>query len=964
MKARTCRLVWLLLGLAPLGACEDETPPITEPPPIKVDITPDTATLVVGAARPLQAVVNNAANQLVTWRSSDQGIASVNAVGLVTGVAVGHANITAIAQEDTTKRAVAAVTVIEAPSNVAITIESIVQTGTPNPVNASHVVGNIAVTANLNVRAGGVADRVEFLVDSVAIPSCTRSFTGTGAIDVFGTRVPIVCDLNTADHDPATGAAMYANGNHVLTARVLLPNNRVGAIASQNLVFANPNFLVARAVSSRGPANSGESPRSLVRAGLAWQSGSITVTVMPVLFQRASSDSIAQIAVSVSTSGTGVSGIGTCVPTGVSATGLGNALHDQTIAMVDGGGGLAGSNFGTTPNCPATRATLIDADGSNGFAVTFSDTLRLNEGGVEDIEEILTFTINSTTKGTQPGPVCINPGLNNPLTGGTGGANCGTGVGIASPPNRMLTDSAWLHDNLAPRFTSLNIRPDSSVEPFFNTRTFSHQVGRPANDTIIGARTVDYGVGRQGESGNAVFLAGTALDSVTEFSNTNTLAESASRYFFQARVKDALNNTRTGTATTSPYAIASARGETPSNVVQIQKFGVDFTKPELAVASNSPAHNSSTANNTAPGTYTLTRTDPGSGPSGFRARPFTVKAELIAASGAACYDLEAGGTIDCAGTFTSDGTFDLAAGVNGYWKLTWFLTDRAGNATAPASRMRLVDATFPVIGAFTIPIIAGGQSVTFNAALSDNVEVKDYTPFTRYAENGINLLIEESLVPVGSYGPEQLSSQNAGAATIPNFLRSIETSAGGLPTGIVGRATGFDYWLRDLLDNLTGQSFTILSAVISSIGGSGVETSWRGAGRPFSAAVNPVASYQLTSTATNICVDSDGDGCTTPDTRLLTATATGPALTFANPFARLTFYYRHPNTGRLIRINSAAATSADNPLTNTRTWTYSVNFRPPPGFENGTVFNVLSIATDLLGRGLASAFVPFTQVAD
>jgi len=77
-----------------------------------VDVTPATASVAVGATIDLEAVVTPVgASQLVTWSSSDATKASVSATGLVKGIAVGSATITATSKADGTKTDTCAVTV-------------------------------------------------------------------------------------------------------------------------------------------------------------------------------------------------------------------------------------------------------------------------------------------------------------------------------------------------------------------------------------------------------------------------------------------------------------------------------------------------------------------------------------------------------------------------------------------------------------------------------------------------------------------------------------------------------------------------------------------------------------------------------------------------------------------------------------------------------------------------------------
>lgn len=67
-----------------------------KPAPTSVDVSPASASIVVGATQQLTATVSPAeALQTVTWSTSDATKATVNSSGLVTGVAAGSATITA-----------------------------------------------------------------------------------------------------------------------------------------------------------------------------------------------------------------------------------------------------------------------------------------------------------------------------------------------------------------------------------------------------------------------------------------------------------------------------------------------------------------------------------------------------------------------------------------------------------------------------------------------------------------------------------------------------------------------------------------------------------------------------------------------------------------------------------------------------------------------------------------------------
>ena len=77
-----------------------------------VAVSPNTANVGIGSTQQLSATLTpaNATNQSVTWTSSNTAVASVNATGLVTGVAAGTSTIT-VTTADGNKTATAAITV-------------------------------------------------------------------------------------------------------------------------------------------------------------------------------------------------------------------------------------------------------------------------------------------------------------------------------------------------------------------------------------------------------------------------------------------------------------------------------------------------------------------------------------------------------------------------------------------------------------------------------------------------------------------------------------------------------------------------------------------------------------------------------------------------------------------------------------------------------------------------------------
>jgi uncharacterized protein YjdB len=92
-------------------------------PLLGIRVTPQTSQVIVGGTRTLAAsfTPTNATNRNVTWTSSNPAVATVNARGLVTGVALGTTTITATAA-DGGHTAVASVTVVQTVAPTSITI--------------------------------------------------------------------------------------------------------------------------------------------------------------------------------------------------------------------------------------------------------------------------------------------------------------------------------------------------------------------------------------------------------------------------------------------------------------------------------------------------------------------------------------------------------------------------------------------------------------------------------------------------------------------------------------------------------------------------------------------------------------------------------------------------------------------------------------------------------------------------
>jgi hypothetical protein len=967
MKLHRSGLIGLALSLSIVAACEDKTDIVIPPPPdpaLTLNLVPDNLDLFVGGTGQLVAVVSGGAAgtpRTATFTSSNEAVATVDANGLVTGVSPGSAQITARATADNAVADVSNVTVSQDPATVppTVSIKSVTVGNTLTPVPINNVMGQIDITANLDVPQGAQISAVEWLIDDTVV--CRQTFS-TGSADLAANadeaqaQVELVCSVNTAEFDAGTGVATFLNGPHQVRVRVIGAQGTVVAEAPptqfSQLVFNNVNFIVANIASSRGSAVGGNGPRSLAPAGSLWHAGDITFELLSVNF-GAPSLNIQNATVFLTSSGLGVTGAPGCVTTNSLAT-------DPTISSTDGGAGDV--NF---PGCAAGSVTRTVAGATGApFSVTFPENAAVTANGLANVEEIWTITITSVTAGGQAGPICINPDpVANPagplcgvtaLPGGTGFVN----------PLRV--------DNLAPRITQLNV---VRANQYFNEAFVpSHTVGSAACIAPC-ARTVDYGVDRQAEAGNATFQAGAALASLVDVTaGFGPLPETqvSTTNLFQLTIRDALGNSRVRIATADPTTTTATNALGAALL-----FGIDNTAPTLTItagppnlSTNCPVPPSNPAACAGLGGWVVSFSDAGVGPSGFNVNPVSTRLERILSTGTVCLHPDTGAAVVCATNagFVADDGISTIPAVDGYYQLTVFVSDAAGNRSAETVRLTLRDVVAPVVGGIASPAtITGGGAVSFSSSLTDNVELGDLLPHTRF--NGFELA--EPRQTIGTYGVDVFNPSDAGVVTIASFIHSVEgTSGAGLPAGGPTQASVFGYAVRDVAgaelgdpcpaagaaDGATTQNCTLRHVNISAA----VATS------------NPVTTYAALNTlnaanaahglfahqapsALTVCTLATGNctPATTPKSTTLSVTLTGPAGTFANPFSRVNFYFQDAS-GRWVFIGQGTVNVTDNTVLDTRTYTFSNVWTPTNHPQSPGAVNVIAIGVNATGAALVS----------
>ncbi|MEX0890880.1 MAG: Ig-like domain-containing protein [Gemmatimonadota bacterium] len=972
MRAHKSAFLGLALGALALGvtACEDKDQGVVLPPPaVAISITPaGPIALEVGQSATVNANVTGgdaSTDRTVTYSSSNASVAGVSG-NVVTAAGPGTATITATnAANGLTASVQVVVTQPVTPpppppaEQPTISIKSITTGATNVPVNINNVFGQIDITLNVEIPPGNNIDSLTVDIGNEQV--CVQRFTGGtlgGAIGAAAAsaQAEIVCSVNTAEFDDETGEVVFPNGQYEVQARLHRQSGEIAASTSTTLVFNNTSHFVLTYETTGGSAQNLEG--TLVPAGSNWQAGDVVVTVVQANFGTAD-DEVETAFISLTSSGTGVTGASGCTTTA-------DLADDPTVPMSFGGDGGP-----TNPDCPVEVATLMGTADANGvITVTFDDGDDMDDStaGVRNVEDILTFGVSgSVTAGGESGPTCVNPHV----TRNAIAACVASGAPLFQNPLRL--------DNLAPRFVSIAM-PALNANNYFNgTITFDHDANDDASTSRGDVVTFDWGVDNQG----VVFIAG-APGSTIELTSFEPLDETLTNdeYVFGAVTEDALGNDRTGYATATNTTV-----NTSATAGSTFNFGIDKTDPTFEVEDDDPIVDTTFPFVVDDHIWTFTYSDAapaGAGPSGFGPTPLEMSLlrvwpeddDCIYGSGGGCSlsdrAIASGESID----YTDD------EGLEGYYRLNAQVEDAAGNDSQLESRLGLYDVTGPVVAPIGGPVaIDGGASATFTSSMNDNIELGRIDPFLGYDEivggAGImDVFIAAPSVTVGTLGEDVMDDESDGEVTFSDFIVSLESvdPVTFQPTGNINAASIIAYQVLDVagvetdgacpalatalvpLDtseqNCTQRSDEIFSNVENgSPGEDGFES--LGTDGPTGFENPPAGSgwgeWEL---------DVDDAGIDVGDDLEMAATATGPAATFVNPWERVEFWIQRAN-GVWYRLAGTVSVSAtDNTITDTRVWTYSLDYEAQD--EDEGAMSVVAVGVNDDGRALLSNMVATT----
>lgn len=182
---RSAVIASLFVAAAALASCKG-----SEPKPVTITISPETAELLVGATQQFSATVKGTDNTDVIWSTSLASVATVNASGLVTAVGPGSATVTATSTENT-----------EVLKTATVTVTS----------NATALTSGVAVT---NVSGAAESQRHYRITVPTGATQLSVTTNGTGDLDLYvrrgtqATRTDVDCDSEGAS---AAESCLIAN---------------------------------------------------------------------------------------------------------------------------------------------------------------------------------------------------------------------------------------------------------------------------------------------------------------------------------------------------------------------------------------------------------------------------------------------------------------------------------------------------------------------------------------------------------------------------------------------------------------------------------------------------------------------------------------------------------------------------------------------------------------------------------
>ncbi len=893
-----------ILAASGLTACGDKvtnvtnntsTTPTTSGPGVvrSVTVTPNAVSLSATQTVQLVATVDADAGvaRTVTWSTSAASVATVDNTGKVTAVAAGTAVIIATSTADAGKQGTSAITVA-GTTNPSITIGSMTdQNGAPTVLN--NVSKQLNVTLNvdpgstflktisliLNCGAGDVVVATQNISDKAPV-------TGPS-----GVSQPITLSFNTADTTSA-GVPKFKNGQCTVKAQLTTTSGSVfNSANSVQITLANVSGFTATVttVNSHG----GSWPQSAISTadGLQRVQGNVTLTIKALNYGSG---------VGLQTASVSFMGITTNVSASAGQTFVINYPNDSTKTL----------GFGVcTSGCMGVyqHATLLATGEAAPIVNSSIDSSGNNPTGLQNI----TVTL--------PAPFRLDNQAPNAAGSSYVNANAGS--------------QQWLN----------------AAYSFIGNTAF-----KAGGDAIMGATTVKIGYsaaatftplpGTNAATNTAGTAYGDAYCNIAPFgsqvvTSASAIPTSTNNMTYSARAfeYDPLGNVRCTDLTV-------ANGGVAANTLA---FGVDNVLPLASIDQTNGVAANTAATSDAGKNFVFVYSDTGSGfnpDSAMRGTIVKNFATTFATAANCTFGNWTGATKQTCLVkgFNTPLSVDNSLNATGYYTITAFAQDQAGNQSTPTlTQTFAVDAGPVAVTNVTqapakFDTLGAGGSVTGTA--TDALDLSNYFGMATYtAMNAAGFPVNANFQgSTGSFGPNYDATfvQSATpSATLTNVWRHMQNAAA---AGGQIEATGVAPGASLTATNVAG-----------------------------TAASGTIATLQFTSNTVNDTLTTAGYlfnntqscGATACTSATLTATFQGPTASFPNPpFATIYFYYPDKVSGNLLLIGSQTLPNVTDTggagSIRTFTWTLGSSFTMPAGYKSTNTIQLYAVGVTADGHAI------------
>ena len=890
----------LMAGLVAIGvgACGDDVQ-IVEPtppplPPLTATMAPASATVAVGNS--VVFAVNasgGAAGAQASWTcaSSNTGIATASDTGAgcqATGVAAGGVTITAAVTKGSetvnvgAQLTVTSEEVVGVPGDPAFLIVASITDGSDDDDTLS---GRVSVVLNVE-RGDQTLEELSVFVDGEIV--ATQAF-GTGMAlappeDEAAEQAvhSFTLAFDTDGYDPATGAPDYPNGEHTISAELIVAGGMMADGTMGRMMVAS-NIVPSEFDNTDGVyvALSGLGAGALEAAtGQRWYGGpaaALTITALPVLYSGGSASAVG-IGEFCEADAETATGPFVFTPECEGTSGEGGATAQFTVDGDD----IGVLNSGVFP-------LYLDFEGPS--APTFSPNPNGREDGWVNNLGTGFFTAQHATR-NKDGWLTFN--------------DDDAGVGGYQPVLRYAeADDASVEDAVAASPVTLATLPGESEED-------AYCVVVSATD-LLGNES-----GLPDEDGDTCLIAGVAgtLDEMGE------VDEAATEGSYEALLQDlavanAMADDGEGVTTKANAVEAATDALADAGLLA----GVDLTPPGIELEADDRFAADPGADEFDFDIYDDEHDDYNSG---LHETPLTVSAQRRGTSKTDCLDIGDGedGTtngevtaatagMDCDDpTSLTDVAIAFDDPADAYYTLWGTARDKAGNSSETVSHTFVVDATPAAATALAAPgSIDAGEAFQIASFLNDNLSLRDYYVAANFPNN----------IELGFVHPTVVDAFDADPLTYRNHAVTVdvETYAGVAPANDIDNAEALD-GVTVAVRNQGQQGQTPYTEVAGTFI----------VGDPDD---NFTANFTVAlSIGDALCVADDIDDCEDAnddrETELefvATAAATG---SFSDPFDQVDFWVQDVNgTSWMIGSDTSGASGRVSATDRTRTWTYSLD---------------------------------------